>query len=200
MLVILWIVSIISLAITLTPVVLYLKNRNKTNFAEEIRIVAFVDIAYLALWILGVATSGKLVSSASGVIDGILNLLVGIAVLYSVWKMKAGKGFKGLFKNPGINKVLFVVYLVANFVILYQLVITLINYLIFGIIVVVVLWIADRFLGLSAGTALMSGGGADGGGAHGHCGTCRHYISSKCVDNPEAIVSPMDSCGNYVPR
>lgn len=186
-----------SLAAVLVPVILYFKNRNNTNFAKQIKTIAIVDAVYLVLWILSSISAGTIVQSPDSILTAIFFLAGNSAVLFCVWKMKEGKGFKSLFKNPGINPVLFVVYMVANFVIFYQLAITLINYLIAGIVFIVIFLIADRFLGLGAGRALMSSSG--GGGIHKTCGSCSRYIDGKCADDPRAMASPMGSCANWRP-
>lgn len=183
----------ILLAVVATPVVLYFKNRDNTNFAPQIKIVAIVDAVYLALWILTSIKSGTLVQSASGVMLAILNIAGAIAILYCVWKMKDGKTFKSLFKNPGINSVLFVVYLLTNFVILYQLAITLFNYLFAGIAIIVVAWIANKF-------AWRDGKGLVSGGADGSCGSCA-LNNGQCALNPGSIPDPSNrSCPSYTPR
>lgn len=47
----LFIISVIvCLVIELAPIVLYFRNRKKTNFAEEIKIIAIIDIVSLLLW------------------------------------------------------------------------------------------------------------------------------------------------------
>lgn len=70
--------------------------------------------------------------------------------------MKDGTTFKSLVKNPGINKALFVVYIIANIVIAFQLLITMFNYLFAAIAFIVILFIFYKVLGIGAGTAFMS--------------------------------------------
>lgn len=183
----------IFLAPVLATVVLYFKNRRNTNFAPQIKTIAIVDAVYLVLYILSSISSGTLVQSANSVIVAILNISCAVAVLYCVWKMKNGKGFKALFKNPGINSILFVAYLLTNFVILYQLAMTLFNYLFAGIAIVVVVWIAEKFA-LRGGKGLLSSGGGDG-----RCGTCANN-NGQCILNPGAIPDPSASCPDYSPR
>ena len=188
-------ISLISFAVFLLPVFLYFKNRNNTNFAKQIRIIAMVDVLYLALWIWGCISTGSLVQSAGSVIMGILSLVLPSVYLFCVWKMKAGTTIKSLFKNPGINGVLFFIYMLTNFVILYQLVITLLNYLIFGVAFIAILWIIDRFLGPNL---LGGSSGNKKNGIMGTCGTCARFIDGKCAENPGAMIDPTeDSCSDW---
>lgn len=161
--------SIISLATFLAPTFFYFKDRKKTtDFTRQMAIIAKIDLAYLCLVIYTLIATGALdVGGGGSIVDDLVKLVLGFFMLYSLWKMKSGNGFAALFKNPGINPVLHIVYLATTLFITFDLAMTLINYLIVGAIAIFLFWllfVKMDIVGSTFDAAATSGSSSSGGG------------------------------------
>lgn len=162
--------SIISLATFLAPTFFYFRDRKKTSdFTRQMSIIAKIDLAYLCVVIYTlIATRALDLGGGGSFVDDLIKLIAGYFMLYSLWSMKPGKGFAALFKNPGINPVLHIVYLATTLFISFDLAMTLINYLIVGAIIIFVFWLLFVKMDLVGSTfdaaATSAGSSSPGGG------------------------------------
>lgn len=161
--------SIISLAAFLAPTFFYFRDRKKTtDFTRQMATIAKIDLAYLCVVIYTlIATRALDIGGGGSFIDDLVKLIAGSFMLYSLWCMKPGKGFSALFKNPGINSVLHIVYLATTLFITFDLAMTLFNYLIVGAIIIFAFWLLFfklDVLGSLFDVAATSGSSSSGGG------------------------------------
>lgn len=161
--------NIISLATFLAPTIFYFKDRkNTSDFTRQMSIIAKIDLAYLCVVIYTLIATGALdIGGGGSFIDDLIKLVTGSFMLYSLWNMKPGKGFAALFKNPGINPVLHIAYLVTTLFITFDLAMTLFNYLIVGAIIIFTFWLLFEKLNILGSTfdaAASAGSSSSGGG------------------------------------
>lgn len=182
--------NIISLATFLAPTIFYFKDRKKTtDFTRQMAIIAKIDLAYLCVVIYTLIATGALdIGGGGSFIDDLIKLVMGSFMLYSLWNMKPGKGFAALFKNPGINPVLHIAYLVTTLFITFDLAMTLFNYLIVGAIIIFTFWLLFEKLNIlgsiSAGSSSSGGGPSNDGFPLGlGDGTCDASVNENGVNH-----------------
>ena len=209
------------LAVLILPLILWFFNRRKSDFSRQIKIIALVDVTLIALWFLCI-TFKMLTNSYWKIFDivewialpgGVLGFLLVPLRIFSVWKMKAGRKFRALFKRPNVSRFLFIIYLFMTFAVAIAPLILLVNILIVGTIIIVLLWllfgkldILSMAFGGKSGSS--SGGGGFGGGSGGSsvhhqcCDTCNRFMNGKCAENPSMDILDKwaHCCGSYSRR
>lgn len=188
--------NIISLAVFLVPIYFYFKSRKKTtDFTRQKGIIAKIDLLYLCWLIYTLIATGSLdIGGGGSIVDDFLKLIMGFLMLYSLWNMKTGKGFAALFKNPGINPALHVVYLTTTLFITFDLAMTITNYLIVSAIFIFLFWllfVKMDIVGSTFAAAAASDGGSSGGGSSSNGGfpleqgdgTCDASVSENGVNH-----------------
>lgn len=168
--------SLIMLAAILAPTVLYFKDRNTTTvFSQQIALIAKIDIAFLVMQILYLVQFGFIIETDTDW-TSLIFVVAGFCMLYSLWKMKPGQKFASLFANPGLNKYLHIVFLVANILLTLKLIIatwflimTMISLVIVGALAIFLFWLIFVKMDLVGSTfdsvGSSSGGGSQGGGS-----------------------------------
>jgi hypothetical protein len=184
-----YVIMLAGIAVMLLPPVLWFLNRKKSNFSRQVRIIAIVDAAWLVLTIVSLIASNFQGIDMSG---NWVSMLLGILLLFSVWKMKAGTGFRSLFKrHEGVSRLLFILYMTANVWITVLTSITLLNFIVLGLAVVVVLWIVFTFVLPGAFPAAGLGGKGGSVPSHHCCASCARNTNGYCAEFNRAVSDPL---------
>ena len=170
-----WLLGLLCLAVLLAPPVLWFLHRRDANFARPVRWVARIDLAFILSWFVSFFFFNLRDVRPDGVGYDLLYIVFGLLTLIAVWKMKAGEGFRGLFRNPGTGKFPFAVYLLTAAGVAVVTVVSLVSYVIVAACIVLLFWLlfikldvlSMAFGGSGGGGGLSLGGfgGGSGGGA-----------------------------------
>jgi len=125
-----WLLGLLCLAVLLAPPVLWFLHRRDANFARPVRWVARIDLAFILSWFVSFFFFNLRDVRPDGVGYDLLYIVFGLLTLIAVWKMKAGEGFRGLFRNPGTGKFPFAVYLLTAAGVAVVTVVSLVSYVI----------------------------------------------------------------------
>ena len=170
-----WLLGLLCLAVLLAPPVLWFLHRRDANFARPVRWVARIDLAFILSWFVSFFFFNLRDVRPDGVGYDLLYIVFGLLTLIAVWKMKAGEGFRGLFRNPGTGNFPFAVYLLTAAGVAVVTVVSLVSYVIVAACIVLLFWLlfikldvlSMAFGGSGGGGGLSLGGfgGGSGGGA-----------------------------------
>ena len=199
------------------PSILWFLNRKNIDFSRQIKITSIVDAAFAVMMVIGmildilewdnlldlfqmlILSLGESTIFGDSIGFEILYTLFGLLRVFSVWKMRNGKTFGSLFKKPtSINWLLFIIYLLATLVIMVFALINLLSYLIFGIALIVILWIVNHFV-LGGGGMFPNVGGSSGKPVHHCCASCARNRNGVCAVNNQSISDPHaeTNCGQF---
>lgn len=170
-----WILRLLYLAVLLAPPVLWFLHRRDTDFARPVRWLALADIGFILLWSVSFFFFNLREVRPNGVGYDLLYIVCGLLTLAAVWKMKAGEGFKGLFRDPGAGKFRFAIYLLTAAGVAVVTVVSLVNYVIVAACIILILWllffkldiISIAFGGSGGGGLSLGGFGGNPGNASG---------------------------------
>lgn len=170
-----WILRLLYLAVLLAPPVLWFLHRRDTDFARPVRWLALADIGFILLWSVSFFFFNLREVRPNGVGYDLLYIVFGLLTLVAVWKMKAGEGFKGLFRDPGAGKFRFAIYLLTAAGVAVVTVVSLVNYVIVAACIILILWllffkldiISIAFGGSGGGGLSLGGFGGNPGNASG---------------------------------
>ena len=155
-----WLLGLLCLAVLLAPPVLWFLHRRDANFARPVRWVARIDLAFILSWFVSFFFFNLRDVRPDGVGYDLLYIVFGLLTLIAVWKMKAGEGFRGLFRNPGTGKFPFAVYLLTAAGVAVVTVVSLVSYVIVAACIVLLFWL----LFIKLDVLSMAFGGSGGGG------------------------------------
>ena len=166
-----WILGLLYLAVLLAPPVLWFLHRSDTDFARPVRWLALIDIGFILLWFVSFFFFNLREVRPNGVGYDLLYIVFGLLTLIAVWKMKAGEGFKGLFRNPGAGKFRFAIYLLTAAGVAVVTVVSLVSYVIVAACIILILWLLFFKLDIiSIAFGGSGGGGLSFGGFGGNSG------------------------------
>ena len=136
-----WLLGLLCLAVLLAPPVLWFLHRRDANFARPVRWVARIDLAFILSWFVSFFFFNLRDVRPDGVGYDLLYIVFGLLTLIAVWKMKAGEGFRGLFRNPGTGKFPFAVYLLTAAGVAVVTVVSLVSYVIVAACIILLFWL-----------------------------------------------------------
>lgn len=103
--------------------------------------MARIDLAFILSWFVSFFFFNLRDVRPDGVGYDLLYIVFGLLTLIAVWKMKAGEGFRGLFRNPGTGKFPFAVYLLTAAGVAVVTVVSLVSYVIVAACIVLLFWL-----------------------------------------------------------